>query len=118
VARSTRSKLRPAAYNRRMAARRISEPFEPMTLGDMRANGVHSLAVSCWHCHHEAVISAAPRPDDMPVPMFGPRMVCARCGIVGADVRPNWRERPARESLTGVRRRSRRRSIEWAGQSG
>jgi hypothetical protein len=80
-----------AAYNRRMAARRINEPIEPMT-----------LAVSCWHCHHKAVISAVPWPDDMPVPMFGPRMVCTRCGIVGADARPNWREQPARESLSGV----------------
>jgi hypothetical protein len=25
-----------AAYNRRMAARRLNEPFEPMTLGNMR----------------------------------------------------------------------------------
>jgi hypothetical protein len=32
-----------AAYNRRMAARRINEPIEPMTLGNMRANGVRSL---------------------------------------------------------------------------
>ena len=23
---------------------------------------------------------------------FGPRMVCTRCGIVGADARPDWRE--------------------------
>jgi hypothetical protein len=29
-------------------------------------------------------------------------MVCTRCGIVGADAGPNWRERPARESLSGV----------------
>jgi hypothetical protein len=29
-------------------------------------------------------------------------MVCTRCGIIGADARPNWRERPERESLTGV----------------
>jgi hypothetical protein len=35
------------AYNRRMAARRINEPIEPMTLGNMRANGVRSLDVSC-----------------------------------------------------------------------
>jgi hypothetical protein len=28
-------------------------------------------------------------------------MVC-RCGIVGADVRPNWREQPQRESITGT----------------
>jgi hypothetical protein len=24
------------------------------------------------------------------VPTFGPRTVCTRCGIVGADARPNW----------------------------
>jgi hypothetical protein len=28
-------------------------------------------------------------------------MVCAKCGMVGADVRPNWKEQPTRESLTG-----------------
>jgi hypothetical protein len=29
-----------------------------MTLGNMRANGVRSLDVCCWQCHHEAVVSA------------------------------------------------------------
>jgi hypothetical protein len=24
---------------------------------------------------------------------FEPRMVCTKCGTIGADVRPNWRER-------------------------
>ena len=43
-----------------------------------------------------------PWPDNVPVPLFGPRMVCTRCGIIGADVRPNWREQPQRESLTEV----------------
>jgi hypothetical protein len=33
-------------------------------------------------------------------------MVCTRCGIVDADARPNWKEHPARESLTGVQWRS------------
>ena len=28
-----------------------------MTLGNMRANGVRSLAVSCWLCHHGAVLA-------------------------------------------------------------
>jgi len=46
----------------------------PMTLANMRANGMRS---------------------------FGPRMVCTCCGIIGADVRPNWSERPQSESLTG-----------------
>jgi hypothetical protein len=43
-----------------------------MTLGNMRANGVRSLAVSCHLCHHEAVLSADSWPDDVPVPTFGP----------------------------------------------
>jgi hypothetical protein len=29
-------------------------------------------------------------------------MVCTRCGIIGADARPNWREQPPRETLTDV----------------
>jgi hypothetical protein len=54
-----------------------------MTLGNMRANGVRSLAVGCWTCHRDGVL---------PVPAFGPRMVCTGCGTVGADARPNWIE--------------------------
>jgi hypothetical protein len=68
----------------------------------MRANGVRSLDVSCWHCHHRTILSADPWSDDAPVPSFGPRMVCTRCGIIGADARPNWREQPARLSGAGT----------------
>jgi hypothetical protein len=42
-----------------------------MTLGNMRANGVRSLDVSCWQCHHRAILSADPWSDDVPVPTFG-----------------------------------------------
>jgi hypothetical protein len=76
-----------------MVTSRFTEPIEPMTLGNMRANGVRSLDVSCWQCHHRTITSADPWPDDAPVPSFGSRMVCTKCGIIGADVRPNWRER-------------------------
>jgi hypothetical protein len=31
-------------------------------------------------------------PGDVTVPSFGPRMVCTKCGTIGADVRPNWME--------------------------
>jgi len=48
------------------------------------------------------VVSAEPRPDDVTAPTFGPRMVCTRRGIVGADARPNWKEQPTRPSLTGA----------------
>ncbi len=29
--------------------------------------------------------------DGLLVQAFRPRMVCTRCGIIGADARPNWR---------------------------
>jgi hypothetical protein len=31
----------------------------------------------------------------------GPRVVCRCNRIIGNDVRPNWKERPEQESLTG-----------------
>jgi hypothetical protein len=42
-----------------------------MTLGNMRAQGVRSLSVSCWQCHHGGVLSVDRWPDDVHVPSFG-----------------------------------------------
>ena len=51
----------------------------------------------------QAILSADAWPTQLPVPTFGPRTVCTRGGIIGADARrPNWKEQPARESLSGV----------------
>jgi hypothetical protein len=72
-----------------------------MSLGNMRSLGVRSLAVSCDLCRHEARLDVDSYPDDVLV-LFGPRMVCASCAIIGADARPNWREQPERPSLTGT----------------
>jgi hypothetical protein len=71
----------PTAHARRgilsgMSTRPRSQAGPPMTLANMRGNGVRSLAVSCHLCHHDAVLSADPWPDDMPVSAFAPRMVC------------------------------------------
>jgi hypothetical protein len=67
-----------------------------MTLGNMRELGVRSLSVTCELCHHEAVLPVDRWSDGVPVPAFGPRMVCTRCGIVGADAaRTGGRCRPA-----------------------
>jgi hypothetical protein len=66
-----------------------------MDLANMRANGVRSLAVTCFNCNHQAIINVDGYPDRMPVPDFGGRLMCTRCGTVGADVRPNWREHHA-----------------------
>jgi hypothetical protein len=48
----------------------------PMTLANMRENGVRSLWVVCPLCHQEAVVNVDSFGPDVPVPAFGPRMVC------------------------------------------
>ena len=66
-----------------------------MTLGNMRQQGVRSLSITCGalHCHYGATIDVSGFADDVTVPSFGPRMVCTVCGAIGADARPNWKER-------------------------
>jgi hypothetical protein len=81
----------------------IHGPWWRQVIGNMRANGVRSLDVCCWVCHHRAIMSADPWSDDVPVPTFGLWMVCTGCGILGADARPHRQEQPPRETLTGVR---------------
>jgi hypothetical protein len=73
-----------------------------MTLGNMRANGVRSLAVQCVVCRHQSVLDVARWPDGVWVQAFASRVVCTSCGMIGADVRPNWQEQRPRESLTGA----------------
>jgi hypothetical protein len=50
--------------------------------------------------HHQTIMNVDRYPDNVPVPSFGKRMVCGRCGMVGADARPNWGEHRA----SGTRR--------------
>jgi hypothetical protein len=80
-------------------------PGEPMTLGNMRALGVRRLIASCLNdaCRHEALIDVGSYAADTEVPWFRSRVVCAKCGSRRdkIDVRPNWKEQPPNESLTG-----------------
>jgi hypothetical protein len=90
-----------AADNRRMAPGASTIPIEPMTLGNMRANGVRSLDVSCWQCYHRAILSADRGPTTCRCRRSG-RMVCTRRGIIGADARPNWRAEQVEHPHRGV----------------
>jgi hypothetical protein len=82
----------PFARGRSVPAAGSSAPTGGRTGGgNMRSLGVRSLFVTCELCHHEAVLSAERWGDAMLVREFRPRMVCTRCGMVGADARPNWR---------------------------
>ena len=74
-----------------------------MTLGNMRANGVRTLDVwwSGRGCGHYRVVDVERHGDDVPVPWFGPRKRCERCGHLGADARPNWNERSSDRTPRG-----------------
>jgi hypothetical protein len=76
-----------------MAGYRFNNPIEPMTLQNIRENGVRSLSIQCHQCRYEVGMNVDHLPGDLTVPSFGPRTVCTECGTIGADVRPNWRER-------------------------
>jgi hypothetical protein len=68
-------------------AQRRSETFPPVTLGHIRGHGCHDLLVYCtaMNCSHSATINADRWPDNAPIRPLGKRMVCTRCGHVGAD---------------------------------
>jgi hypothetical protein len=80
-----------------------------MTLGNTRDLGVQRLIASCLNpaCRHTALIEVWSYPADAEIPYFKSRVVSAKCGSRRdkIDVRPNWKEQPARPSLTGKVRR-------------
>jgi hypothetical protein len=75
----------------------LSRP-QKITLGEMRASGVHGLLIYCsdYKCSHSIAISADRWPDDVRLSDIEPRFTCRGCGQRGADVRPdfNWNKHP------------------------
>jgi hypothetical protein len=89
------------------AQRRRPERYRgpPVTLGHIRSHGVRQLLIYCsagLYCYHSAVVDADRWPDETVLLDLGRRAVCTKCGIIGAQMRPNWDDRPKRESLTGA----------------
>ena len=72
----------------------------PMTLGNMRQNGVRRLIAYCLNdaCRHTALIDVSGYPDAVEVPSFQRRVKCGKCGSRRRwiDVRSNWKEQPVR----------------------
>jgi hypothetical protein len=62
------------------------EPNGPMTLGNMRRNGVRGLDVTCRARGHRTGVNVDAWPDDVPVSSFGPRMRCSHRGSVPLDL--------------------------------
>jgi hypothetical protein len=67
---------------------------QKMTLGQMRASGVHNLIVYCadLRCLHWTRINADQWPDHVPLSDLEDQFVCRACGNRSADVRPDFKE--------------------------
>jgi len=72
--------------------------IRPMTLANMREQGVRSILATCEACQHEAVLEADQWPAEMPVPDIGLKLRCSACGGQEIATRPNWRG----QSITGT----------------
>ena len=69
-------------------------------MGHIRGHGCRDL-VYCGSisCNHSITMNADYMPDDTPIRPLGSRMVCTRCGHVGADVRLDWGPRVKEKPL-------------------
>ena len=58
----------------------------PVTLGHIRSHGIRRLLIYCSTdlCHHSAVINADRWPDETMLPDLDRRVVCTKCGMIGA----------------------------------
>ena len=80
----------------RRARDRDGKVIEPMTLANMRENGVHSVVATCAKCRHEGVLDVQRWPADTPVPDVGLKLRCSACGGRDVETRPNWSDRGER----------------------
>jgi hypothetical protein len=67
---------------------RKRETFEPVTMSHIRGHGCRDLLVYCQSifCNHSVTLNADWLPDDTVLLTLDPRMVCTKCGLIGADV--------------------------------
>jgi hypothetical protein len=66
--------------------------FEPVTMGYIGGHGCRDLLVYCgspW-CNHGAKLTLDWLADDVTVLDVDHRVACTACGLIGADVRPDW----------------------------
>jgi hypothetical protein len=73
-----------------MAVRK-SETFAPVTLGHIRSHGCRDILIYCGSikCNHSVKMNADHLPEETVIRALGPKMACATCGYIGADVRPD-----------------------------
>ena len=85
--------LQPVSAGRLSGAARItvrSNPGPPMSLANMRLNGVRMVTTSCANCGHQADVSVDLLSETLTVPEAGQRLRCSQCGAKTISPRPAW----------------------------
>jgi hypothetical protein len=74
-----------------MASPRGKNFGPPMTLANMRRNGVHAVIARCEACGHAADVNGVDGlAETMVVPEVGWRLRCSQCGGKTISTRPAW----------------------------
>ena len=63
--------------------------LKPMTLANMRQNGVRAVAAKCANCGHEADVNVDTLPETSPSEA-GQRLRCSSCGAKTISTPPAW----------------------------
>ena len=80
---------------------RRNETFPPVTMAHIRGHGCRDLLIYCGsiNCNHSATMNGDWLAEDVHVRSLCQRMVCTKCGMIGADVLfylndpEHWRQR-------------------------
>ena len=67
-----------------------SKPGPPMSLANMRLNGVRMVTASCEACGRSADVNVDTLPESVLVPQAGKRFRCGSCGAKTISTRPAW----------------------------
>ena len=77
-----------------------SKPGPPMTLANMRQNGVRAVTATCEACNHQADVNVDALPETLYVPHVGRRLQCSQCGGKRVWIGPHGIRLSARACLT------------------
>ena len=78
--------------------------FKPMTLANMRLNGVRSVIAACANCGRSADVNVDLLPETLTVPEAGERLRCSSRGGKTISTRPAWHTGSQRPGTLDYRR--------------
>ena len=81
-----------------------SKPGPPMTLANMRENGVRSVIASCANCARSADVNVDILAETLTVPEAGKRLRCSSCCGKTISTRPAWHTGSQLPSVPDYRR--------------